>query len=192
VQYPIDINNYWSARKDHDLYGLTRVIANHFFADANTAIDVGSYVGGLICDLGWIRKRIATDIQDLRSNWCPVTDVEFLMGDAFGLDFSDKFDLVISNQTIENLEEPSLFIEKLLSLGRGLIITTTYQTPSGLIEGHIQDPIDMDKFLGWFPCELDSVAICYHPLRHISHIIGVVNKSHPYYAWRELLLFFNA
>lgn len=180
MPYPIDINNYWGDRKDHDLYKLTKALAFSFFPEAKSAIDVGSYIGSLICDLDWINKRIATDIQDLRRNWEAVNDVEFVLGDAFELGFPDKFDLVISNQTIEHLEDPKGFVEKLLSLGRGLVITTTYQTPFGLIPGHIQDPIDMDKFLSWFPCALDAIAICYHPSRTIGHIIGVIKQSHPH------------
>jgi SAM-dependent methyltransferase len=179
MHHPIDINNYWGDRKDHDLYKITRSLASSFFPKASSAIDVGSYIGALICDLEWIDKRIATDIQDLRKNWEGVDGVKFVMGDAFNLEFPDKFDLVISNQTVEHLEQPEVFVEKLLQLGRGLILTTTYETPYGLIPGHIHDPIDMAKFLSWFPCKLDGIAICYHPSRVIGHIIGVVKQSHP-------------
>ena len=180
MKYPADIKYYWQGRKDHDLYAFTRSAAKVFFGNAKSAIDVGSYVGGLICDLEWIDKRIATDIQKLEKNWDDVDGVEFISGDAFCLDFPAKFDLVISNQTIEHLEEPSQFVEKLLSIGRGLIITTTFETPFGLIDGHIQDPIDMEKFKSWFPCRLDGISICYHPTNKlIGHIIGVINQSHP-------------
>jgi SAM-dependent methyltransferase len=179
MKHPIDINNYWGDRKDHDLYTLTKSLIRSFFSEASSAIDVGSYIGGLICDLDWIDKRIATDIQDLKKNWEAVDGVEFVMGDAFNLGFPNMFDLVISNQTVEHLEQPEQFVNKLLDLGRGLILTTTYQTPYGLIPGHIQDPIDMEKFASWFPCKLDAIAICYHPSRTIGHIIGVVKQSHP-------------
>jgi hypothetical protein len=179
MSQPVDVNNYWSDRKNHDLYKLTRALAHAFFSDAHSAIDVGSYVGAIMCDLDWIDKRIVTDIQDLRKNWEAVDNVKFVMGDAFDLDFEELFDLVISNQTVEHLDRPGEFIEKLLHLGRGLIVTTTYETPHGLIPGHTQDPIDMDKFLSWFPCKLDAISICYHPSRVIGHIIGVVKQSHP-------------
>ena len=180
LKYPIDINDYWAGRKDHDLYTLTNAVAKSFFFNANSAIDVGSYIGGLICDLDWIDERVATDIHDLTQNWKEVEGVNFIAGDAFKLEFSRRFDLVISNQTIEHLERPSEFVEKLLSIGKGLILTTTFETPHGLIQGHIQDPIDMNKFKSWFPCRLDGIAICYHPTnKSIGHIIGVVNQSHP-------------
>ena len=57
------------------------------------------------------------------------------------LDFAEPFDLVISNQTVEHLDRPGEFIEKLLKLGRGLIVSTTFEVPEGTIEGHVQDPI---------------------------------------------------
>jgi hypothetical protein len=70
-------------------------------------------------------------------------------------------------------------IEKLLALGRGLIISTTYDTPQGLIPGHLQDPISLEKFQSWFPVPLDSWTVCFHPSRKIGHIIGVVKTLHP-------------
>lgn len=178
---PTDINNYWTDRMNHDLYRLCAVMARAMFSDAKSAIDVGSYIGGLLCELDWIEERVASDIQSrLASNWSHVTDVKFVSGDAFEINFPQPFDLVISNQTVEHLEQPAEFIEKLLSLGRGLIVSTTYEVAAGTIDGHVQDPISFEKFRSWFPCELDTWVICHHPsARHLRHIIGVVKQSHP-------------
>ena len=178
---PLDPKDYWRSRMNHDLYRLTWAIARALFPSAKSAIDVGSYTSGLIVELDWIEKRVATDLTDLRHEWNHVADVEFLHGNAFDLAFDDLFDLVLSNQTIEHLDDPSGFVKKLLSIGRGLIISTTFETEAGLIAGHIQDPIDLEKFLGWFPCQFDSYVICEHPTagKRLRHIIGVVKKYHP-------------
>lgn len=178
---PIDNKGYWADRAQHDLYRLTVATARAMFPRAKSAIDVGCYTSGLICELDWIPTRVASDINpNLAANWRDVPDVRFVPGDAFTLEFAEQpFDLVVSNQTIEHLSDPPGFVDKLLSLGRGLIISTTYETPAGLIAGHVQDPIDFEKFVGWFPVALDAYTICHHPGRKIKHIIGVIRESHP-------------
>lgn len=179
---PIDRDNYWSQRMNHDLYRLTVAMAGGMFRDAKSAIDVGSYISGLLVELDWIERRVATDISDwVAPNWQHVRGVDFIAGDAFEIEFDSKFDLVISNQTIEHLNDPHGFVEKLLSIGRGLIISTTYETPFGLIDGHVQDPISLEKFKSWFPVPLDAWTVCYHPGRAIKHVIGVIKHSHPNY-----------
>jgi hypothetical protein len=177
VNGPEDINAYWEDRRNHDLYRIMLVMAASLFRHARSAIDVGCYTSGLLVEMDWIHRRVATDIQSrLESNWSRVDDVEFLAGDAFAMKFPEKFDLVLSAQTIEHLDKPAEFIEKLLSLGHGLILSTTYETPHGVIPGHVQDPISLDKFKSWFPVPLDSWTVCYHPYKTIGHIIGVVNS----------------
>lgn len=178
---PVDRGDYWRNRAHHDLYRYTVAAARAMFPNAKSAIDVGCYTSGMVNELDWIPRRVASDLQNLSTEWRNVEGVEFVHGDAFELDFGDKFDLVISNQTIEHLEYPKEFVEKLLGLGRGLIISTTYETEAGLIDGHIQDPISMEKFLSWFPCQIDAYTICEHPSagKRLRHIIAVVKKYHP-------------
>ncbi len=160
---------YWELRKDKDLYKVMRKLTELYAKDAKSAIDVGCYVGGFICDLDWIEKRVAADINDWSKEWADVDDVKFINRDAFKL--WDRFELVISNQTIEHIEDAAGFAEKLCKLGDTVIVSTTYLVPSGKIEGHIQDPIDLDKFLGWFPRKPKCVSIINEP--HQDNIIGV-------------------
>lgn len=179
---PDDINLYWTDRADHDLYRLTVALSKAMFFDAKSAIDVGCYTSGLICEMDWIQTRIASDIQQkLAVQWTDVPGVKFVAGNAFSLEFQEApFDLVISSQTVEHLDDPVGFIAKLLRLGRGLIVSTTYEVEQGMIEGHIQDPISLEKFQSWFPCELDAWLICHHPTsRKLKHIVGLVKQSHP-------------
>jgi 2-polyprenyl-3-methyl-5-hydroxy-6-metoxy-1,4-benzoquinol methylase len=180
VAGPIDIANYWTDRKHQDLYRLTVGMARAMFPAARSAIDVGCFTSALIVEMDWIPIRVASDIKEyLKANWEGVAGVDFEARNAFEIADDSLFDLVISNQTIEHLEDPKGFVEKLLSIGRGLIISTTYETPAGMIDGHIQDPISLEKFLSWFSVELDAYTICSHPSRQIHHIIAVIASSHP-------------
>jgi hypothetical protein len=102
VAGPVDINNYWNDRRNHDLYRLMVGICRGLFPNAKSAIDVGCYTSSLIVEMDWIEERIATDIQkSLENNWADVSDVKFIAENAFNLGFDKPFDLVISNQTIE-------------------------------------------------------------------------------------------
>ncbi len=178
---PDDINDYWTERKGHDLYRLTKCLALSLFSHAESVIDVGCFTSGLICELDWIPRRVATDIDSsIIENWKGVQGVEFIAGDAFLINFKEPFDLVICNQTIEHLDDPHLFCAKLLQLGRALIISTTYEVSHGLIPGHVQDPISLSKFKSFFGCNIDAYCICHHPHnKEIKHIIGVIRQSHP-------------
>src|SRR5690606_33230793 len=76
-----DIKDYWATRRNHDLYRLTLLLARTLFFDAKSAIDVGCYTSGLICEMDWISGRVATDLQKrLTENWKDVRDVEFVAG----------------------------------------------------------------------------------------------------------------
>ncbi|WP_411820404.1 methyltransferase domain-containing protein [Hyphococcus formosus] len=165
MHYPIDRpmtrqgieKGYWELRKDRNLYKTMNLMARHYAANAKSAIDVGSYIGGFICDLDWIPERLATDINNYEKQWSEVQGVTFKKADAFKLE--RKFDLVISNQTIEHIPDARAFAEKLCSLGPTVMVSTTYQVPHGRVEGHIHDPIDMDQFLSWFPRKPKFAAI---------------------------------
>jgi len=179
VQGVIDNKSYWEERKNHDLYRLTVAMCHALFPRAQSAIDVGCYTSSMLVEMDWIPKRVACDIQkNLASNWAEAQGVEFIPGDAFEIEFPEPFDLVISNQTVEHLQHPAKFVEKLLTLGKSLVISTTYETPFGLIPGHIQDPISLEKFKSWFPVEIDSWTVCSHPNGKIHHIIAVIRESH--------------
>lgn len=177
TKYPVDrpmarhgvATGYWEARKGKDLYGMMRLLAKQYAPAAQSAIDVGCYVGGLICDLDWIPNRVAADIQNWSKEWAAVDGVKFMHVDAFAL--VETYDLVVSSQTIEHVENANGFAERLCRLGRTVLISTTYKVPAGKIEGHIQDPIDLDKFVGWFPRAPRNVSIVADPFS--DFIIGV-------------------
>ena len=178
-RYPVDRpmtrhgidKGYWELRKDRDLYKIMRLLAEQYAANAKSAIDVGCYIGGFICELDWIQDRTATDLNDWSKEWKDVEGVTFKKQNAFELPDSVKYDLVISNQTIEHVEDAKGFAEKLCALGKTVLISTTYEVEAGLIEGHIQDPISLDKFVSWFPREPKNISIAYE--KPFNNILGV-------------------
>jgi 2-polyprenyl-3-methyl-5-hydroxy-6-metoxy-1,4-benzoquinol methylase len=183
MKYPLDISmkrlgfeqGYWELRKDKRLYTLMPVLVRALAPDAKSAIDVGCFVGQVICDLDWIPRRLAVDTNDYSKHWAGVEGVEFRRANAFTLKSREKFDLVISNQTIEHVDDPAGFAAKLCDLctENGVVIcSTTYKVAAGVIPGHVQDPIDEEKFLSWFPRKPKTVSITYE-VGGLDHIVGV-------------------
>jgi hypothetical protein len=162
---------YWELRKDRDMYKLMVSMARHYAPDAKSAIDIGCYVGGFICELDWIKSRTACDINNWSKEWADVEGVEFRQADFFSLEIDEPIDLVISNQTIEHVDDAGKFAHRLCEIGKVCLVSTTYLVPQGVIEGHIQDPIDFDKFVGWFPRPPRAVSVFYE--KPFNNIVGV-------------------
>lgn len=114
--------------------------------------------------LGFAKYTIAKE-------WTNVTGVEFRQADIFSLEIDRSFDLVISNQTIEHVADAGGFARRLCDIGSVCLVSTTYLVPHGEIEGHIQDPIDFDKFVGWFPRPPKAVSVFYE--KPYNNIVGV-------------------
>lgn len=167
MRYPIDRTmrrtgldiGYWASRKDKMMYKVMRDLAHRYCGNAKSAIDIGSYIGGFICDLDWIPDRTASDLNDYSVEWAEVEGVRFKCCDAFKIERATPWDLVISNQAIEHIQDAKSFGEKLCTIGKTVLVSTTYQVPHGRIDGHVQDPIDLAKFLSWFPRKPKAVLI---------------------------------
>ena len=52
-------------------------------------------------------------------------------------------------QVLEHLEDPETFARKLFESGRSVIVSVPYRWPAGLRPGHVQDPVDEAKLIGW-------------------------------------------
>ena len=174
---PDDRNGYWAGRANSLNYSFTFDMAKKYAPNAKSAIDVGCFVAPVICQLDWIPVRIANDLAHI-PEWDGVQGVKFVQGDAFALnprDYcdDDMFDLAISHQTIEHIEDAKGFADKLCKLGRRVICSTSYEVEAGLIAGHVQDPISLQKFESWFPRPAQSILIERHPGGRFANILGI-------------------
>jgi SAM-dependent methyltransferase len=172
---PIDRKKYWELRKKEDLYILMPLIAKMITPKAQTVLDVGPYTSPLVLSMDWIPNKFVVEKNlEMKKNWESIKNVDFIHGDVLEFQNSNKFDLVICSQVIEHSDNPIIFAEKLMKLGKSLIVSTTYNVPFGKIEGHLQDPIDIPKFYSWFNKNPDITLICDHSSsKDIKFIIGV-------------------
>ncbi|MBY6092899.1 hypothetical protein [Maritimibacter alkaliphilus] len=176
-KFPRDRNDYWAKRQDALFYRYTTDMVEKFAPDAESVIDVGCFVSPIVCQLDWIPKRFANDIQYI-PEWEDVPDVTFVKGNAFELDVEAlcgkaSFDVVISHQTIEHIDDAKGFAESLCRMGSMVICSTSYEVEGGLVPGHVQDPISLKKFEGWFPRPAKSVLIERRGDPRFANILGV-------------------
>jgi len=146
-------SHYWDIRKHQKIYVIVREKALVLAPRAMTILDVGAFESPFIKTFDWIPVKVATDLQSRPEVWTQMRGVTFIVGNFLKMDYGqNQFDLVINNQVIEHLTNDTVrpFVQKILSLGRVCIISTTFEMLHGTIPGHTQDPISMDRFKSWF------------------------------------------
>ncbi|MEP7457169.1 methyltransferase domain-containing protein [Phyllobacterium sp. SB3] len=167
-----DEAGYWSKRSNDRMYLMAVLFANFYTRRKETVADVGCHCSPLVLMLPDFKRRFAFDPSPQAAKaWADVDGATFVNSILAPemvrpLINDDKFDLVICNQVIEHLEEPEEFATTLCNVSRKLILSTTFETEKGVIEGHVQDPISLDKFEGWFPRKMQQCFISRGPTVH--------------------------
>jgi trans-aconitate methyltransferase len=67
-----------------------------------------------------------------------------------------NYDVVLCLQVLEHLDNPKEFAQKLLQVGKTVIISVPYKWKEGSCKYHTQDPIDKEKLKGWVGREPDE------------------------------------
>lgn len=137
---------YWAGRSDLLYYQYFRMIIRCVGKDAGSMIDIGSGNAPYLEWFDWIGKRVSVDI---RTPYRSAT-VEGIKGDIHKLAFPEKFDICTCMQVMEHVPEAGLFAQRLLELGKLLVVSVPYKWPAGKTNGHIHDPVDLDKLTTWF------------------------------------------
>jgi len=138
-------DNYWERRKSMLYYQETLKLAKKYAPDAETVIDVGSHNTQFLTLVDWIPSKTAIDLRRRPS----IPGVMGIQGDFMQFGPENRFDLVLCLQVLEHLDSPALFTQKLLEIGKTVVITVPYKWPKGLCPSHCQDPVDEDKLLSW-------------------------------------------
>lgn len=137
--------DYWEERKTLDYYKKVIKLAKKHAPDAKSVIDVGTHVSQTLTRLDWIPDKTAVDLKHLPE----VPDARNIQCDFMKFEPEQEYDLVLCLQVLEHLDLPELFTDKLLKIGRKVIISVPYKWPKGQCKYHVQDPVDEDKLLNW-------------------------------------------
>jgi hypothetical protein len=167
---PHDILGYWAKRRSSRIYLMSLLFAHYFCRDKDTVADVGCHSAPLVLMLPGFKRRYAIDPNPHAARcWRGVDGATFLNArleevDVKALTGRRKFDLIMCNQVIEHVDEPAPFARMLLAKARRVIVSTTFETPSGVIESHLHDPIDLQRFESWFPRKSLGIFIARGPV----------------------------
>lgn len=138
-------------------------------------IDVGNRGCEYIYQWDWIPDKTVLDISDeiFRLD----ESIEKIQEDFLAWKPDREYDLVTCFQTLEHIQDPIPFIEKLREIQKGvLIVSLPYMWPSTKAPGeHKHDPIDMELIRKWFelrPIEETIVA----EARGTERWMGVYSK----------------
>ncbi len=142
------MQKYWEERKNLKYYKKVLELCKKYAFNAKSVLDIGSYDTLLLDEISWISNKTALDLYNIPLNKSATNlKIDFLNYDK------KDFDLVLCLQTLEHLEKPKQFSNKLLETGKIIIISVPYKWKKGFCDTHKQDPIDEKKVLKWFKKE---------------------------------------
>ncbi|WP_295612374.1 methyltransferase domain-containing protein [uncultured Lamprocystis sp.] len=159
---------YWDDRKDNIYLYAARKICEKF-SRPDSVIDVGS---NGTPTLEWHRSHASRLVSiDLRNPY-RAKGVESITQNFFDYPAAQSFDLVTCFQVLEHVPEPRDFAQKLLQLGKVLVVSVPYQWPKGKCIYHIHDPVNEEKMLAWFQRTPDFSYIA-RELNKVERLIQV-------------------
>ena len=130
-------------------------------------IDVGVARNPVMEQFDWIRERISVDLS-------PSAAFEVEMGidsNLLQIDFNRSFDLCSCLGVLEHVTDPQPFAQKLLSLGKLLIVSVPFTWD----EDPRQDHISYEELTGWMGRESTFHMVVTEPLGSDAddHLIAV-------------------
>ncbi|WP_299413460.1 hypothetical protein [Acaryochloris sp. IP29b_bin.148] len=150
-------NDYWEKRKTLDYYKKVIKLAKKHSPEAQSVIDVGTHISQTITRLDWIPDKTAIDLKHLPE----IPGARNIQCDFMTFKPEQRYDLVLCLQVLEHLDCPELFTDKLLKIGKKVIISVPYKWPEGQCQYHVQDPVDEDKLLSWTHKSWIEMAIAH-------------------------------
>ena len=137
---------YWNDRQDLIYYRYVDFILRCIAADARSLLDVGTGNCPYPEWFDWIPARTSIDLMNPYAS----DAVTGIAGDIFTHPFPDLFDVVTCLQVLEHVPDAHAFAQRLLALGKLLVVSVPHRWPAGKIEDHVHDPVDLDKLEQWF------------------------------------------
>jgi len=144
------IDSYYNERKDFKYYKKVKEVLNslHF----SSIIDVGCRKSPMMAGLGDNVYKAMLDIQEIP----PMDDIHMIQADFYKWKPDRTYDVALCLQVLEHLDKPKEFAEKLLEVGKTVVISVPYKWKKGSCKYHTQDPVDKSKIKGWLGREPDE------------------------------------
>ncbi|WP_051199159.1 hypothetical protein [Butyrivibrio hungatei] len=139
-------NEYYQRRKNHKYYKYIRFLLSMLARETDSICDVGSNGVDVISFLP-CREMTSIDIANPFSS----EKVKGIVGDFLSYPLP-QYNIITCFQVLEHIsdEKVHVFADRLLELGDIAVISVPFMWEKGYCLEHVQDPIDIKKFLGWF------------------------------------------
>lgn len=157
--------DYWNDRFDLLYYQTVDYIVRAVGVDARSLVDVGTGGCPYLEWFSWIERRVSIDIDKPYSS----PTVQALNANILHDDVPEDFDICTCLQVLEHVPEAKKFARRLTELAPTVIVSVPYLWPEGRTEGHLHDPVDMEKLSGWFGREPNYHVIVEEPLRRMKN-----------------------
>ena len=155
-----DVVSYYSERSNLPYYSYVWEILENL-GEQGTILDVGGF-DSPVATWGDFLYREVVDIRQVREE-DRHENVKYTHGDFLDLNLG-QFSCVTCLQVMEHLKDDQVkpFAERLLELTKlngVLIVSVPHMWSATRCEEHYQDPINLTKFLQWFPIEPVSIRV---------------------------------
>jgi hypothetical protein len=152
---------YWKERQRMVYYSNVDLIVRHVARNAKSLIDVGARNAAYTEEFTWIPDRYTLDIVKPYSS----ENVKGIRKNFFEFEPEQKFDVALCLQVLEHIDDASRFAQKLLDVGRRVVVSVPYKWPRGACKYHVQDPVSEDKLSNWFGRTPDYSIVIQEPFR---------------------------
>ncbi len=154
-------------------YHAVRVLVGHIGARAKSMIDVGSAGYPYLDWFSHIERRVSLDLNQPYE----APGIESITTDFLKFETDELFDIATCFQVMEHVPDPAGFAQKLLKLGKTVIVSVPYKWQKGWAKTHIQDPVDEEKLFSWFRREPNFQYICHEIRIERPRIIQVYERN---------------
>ena len=137
------IKQYYNERKDYHYYKQVKDVLRDL--DFSSIIDIGCRKSPMIKGLGKNVYKAMLDLQEIP----PADGIHMIKADFYTWKPDRKYDVVLCLQVLEHLDKPKKFAQKLLQVGKTVIISVPYKWAKHSCKHHTQDPVDESKIKGW-------------------------------------------
>jgi 2-polyprenyl-3-methyl-5-hydroxy-6-metoxy-1,4-benzoquinol methylase len=147
------IKAYYNDRKEFHYYKKVKEILEGLHL--SSIIDIGCRKSPMMKGLGKNVYKAMLDIQEIP----PIDGINMIRADFYTWKPDRKYDVVLCLQVLEHLDKPKKFAQKLLQVGKTVIISVPYKWKKGSCKYHTQDPVDESKIKGWVGRDPDEQYI---------------------------------
>ncbi|MDE1568018.1 class I SAM-dependent methyltransferase [Aquabacter sp. P-9] len=157
---------YWNDRFDLIYYQAVDYIIRTVGASATSLLDVGTGGCPYLEWFDWIEQRVSIDIRKPYAS----ANVQGLNANILTDPVPDGFELCTCLQVLEHVPDAGPFARRLTELARTVVVSVPFKWPEGKTQGHVHDPVDLEKLSSWFGRPPNYHMTVQEPLRRTKNV----------------------